>query len=555
MKEAIYHENRFNYCYPLSADTLRVRLRTRKQDVEKVEIFYQNIYDHDPKTKKSQVMELVCQDSLFDYYETSIHVSEGYFKYYFSLLVDTVIFYSQDGFIHEISEKNYFYYPEAHQNDVFSAPEWAQGAMIYQILIDRFANKNRDNDPANVSPWDRLPDNDTRYGGDFQGIIGKLDYIKSLGMDAIYLSPFHLSPSYHKYDITDYMQVESCYGGLRQLKKLIKSAHETGLRIIVDGVFNHCSSKHPLFADLLANQEKSKYRNWFKVHGFPVSESMANYDSFGNLVPAMPKFNTENAEVIKYLTDIAVYWTKTLGIDGWRLDVGDELTHKFLRTFREKVKEINPEILIIGETWNVASSFMQNDQFDTITNYKNRELLLKLVNQDISVRDFIFGINQIRVQYKSVSWPFLLNLVGSHDTIRLATGFQEDGKWLIAFAVALFLEGGFILYYGDETKMEGAEDPDNRRPMNWNLHVDNRILDILHIRQQTGFSRGSIKMETTEQGCLRIIRELDDNKFILVGNLEKKTVSMKCNGQSILFASREDAKTAMRCFDFIILKQ
>ncbi|MBI9008509.1 MAG: alpha-glycosidase [Tenericutes bacterium] len=552
--EAIHHMSGFNYCYPLSKDTLRLRLRTKKNNVDIVTVVYQNVYLHTIDSLKYEAMEKVCSDKYFDYFEKDIFVKEGYFKYYFKLEAEKDIYYCQDGFLDELSEKNYFYYSEAHESNVFNLPQWAKGLAIYQIFIDRFLDGDASNNPANTKSWGEAPDRNTYFGGDFLGIIYKLDYIKSLGMSAIYLSPVHPSPNYHKYDISDYEVIEEYFGGKEKLIELVQKAHKTGLKIILDGVFNHCSIKHIFFQDLLEKQEKSNYVTWFKLHSFPVSLEKGNYDSFGNLVPTMPKFNTSNSEVINYLTNIAAQWTEELDIDGWRLDVGDELSHEFLRTFREKIKAVKADAVIIGESWNISSRFMLGNEFDTLTNYKNRELLFQLVDQKISVKEYIDCIYSIQMQYKSVAIPYLLNLIGSHDTIRIASYYKDYKKWLFAFSLALFLEGGFVLYYGDEKRVEGLEDPDNRRAMNWNVETDKTIQKILQIRQSTEFCKGNFNIEKQYKNCIVITRDSLEGKIRFIGNLQEESLDIEYDNQNILLRSKEDFTNTLRTFDFIIYK-
>lgn len=554
-KEAVFHISGYNDCYPMNQKTMRIRLKTKKNDLEKVVIVYQNVYSHIAETLKRKPMNKFASDQLFDYFESDISLEDGYFKYYFELYSTEQYLFTQDGFLDKINEKNYFYYSEAHQSDVFNIPAWAKGIAIYQVIIDRFYRGNKDTNHKNCKPWKTLPDRNTYYGGDFKGVTKKLDYIKGLGMDAIYLNPVHPALSYHQYDITNYELINEAFGDINALKELIDQAHEKGLKIILDGVFNHCSYQHEFFQDLLKNQEKSEYCNWFKVHDYPVTVEKANYDNFGNLVPIMPKFDTSNEAVIAYLTSVAQHWTESLNIDGWRLDVGDELSHEFLRIFRKKIKSVNPNILIIGESWNIASRFMLGDQFDTVTNYKNRNLILDLVNHKLKPKDFLDRINYIKMQYKSFCHPYLINLIGSHDTIRLASYFKDEKKRIIALIITMFLEGGVILYYGDEAGLLGLDDPDNRRSMNWDLNVEGITKKVLHIRKATEFYKGSFSGEVLPNHCLSMTRTISDGAISFIVNLTKKDIKLEYKDHKILLTNRKQLNEVLKPFDFIILKK
>ena len=315
-KSAVFHMSEHNYCYPVSADTLCVRLRVRSGDCVKVLVYFKNLYDHTNHYYVKE-MELHLSDGINDLYETEITVKEKHFKYYFELHAgDEIYYYTADGFLDTVHESNCFYFPRINRDDLLSNPEWAEGEIIYQVLIDRFHDGDSSNNPPGVKPPGALPDRNTYYGGDFQGIIERLDYIESLGTRIIYLSPLFRSPTYHKYDVADYYRIEEIYGGEEGLLKLVQSAHARGMKIVLDAVFNHCSVENELFQDVIVRGDRSRYRDWFIIESFPVDPENGNYDTFAGRVPSMPRFDTCNREVIEYLVNVAVYWTEKLNIDG-----------------------------------------------------------------------------------------------------------------------------------------------------------------------------------------------------------------------------------------------
>ena len=255
-------------------------------------------------------------------------------------------------------------------------PDWVKHAIFYQIFPDRFHRGERTTHPRGIDfkPWGTPPEEQGFQGGDLYGIVDKLDYLKSLGISAIYLNPIFSSASNHRYHTFDYMQVDPLLGGNEALRELLDSAHSEGIRVVLDGVFNHASRGFWAFHHILEIGVNSPYLDWFTIRDWPQRpyssshEKPMNYAAWANL-PALPKFNTDNPGVRDYLFDVAKFWID-IGIDGWRLDVpGDIDDDSFWREFRQVVKEANPEAYICGEIWHEAARWLQGDQFDAVMNY------------------------------------------------------------------------------------------------------------------------------------------------------------------------------------------
>ncbi len=463
----IVHFSDYLFAYPVAADKINVRIRVRSNVFSEVKVFFKNLYDHGPEIFEKE-MKIILDDGVHALYEATLAVKERHFKYYFELRAGADVFaYTADGIMKNPAPCNYFYYPAVNACDIIAPPAWAEGEIIYQIWIDRFYDGDPLNNPPGVKMWGAPPDRGAYYGGDFAGIIKKLDYLRSLGAKILYLSPLFYSPSYHKYDVADYYKIEEIYGGEEGLKELVDAAHAKGMKIVLDCVFNHCSAENELFRDVIEKGASSPYRDWFYIYDFPVDASRCNYDTFAGAVPEMPRFNTANPEVIAYLTDVARYWTEKLDIDGWRLDVADEVASSFWREFRRKLKAVKPDILIFGEVWNHASKWMQGDQFDTVTNYKYRQWLIEFARGKIDALAFWRKICGNKMLYKTPSFNYLVNLIGSHDTARFRTTVADERIHYLALALTLTFEGMPLIYYGDEVGLEGDEDPDNRRAFPW----------------------------------------------------------------------------------------
>lgn len=218
---------------------------------------------------------------------------------------------------------------------------WLTSAVFYQIFVDRFCCGNKDKDASYVNlKWGDLPSPKSFAGGDLQGIISKLDYLKGLGVTALYLTPIFKSKSNHKYDISDYYRIDEQFGTDEDLAMLVQQAHSRGIKVVLDAVFNHCSEDTTEFQDVVKYGNKSPYFDWFIVDGDKVDTQKGNYRYFG-VCKYMPKYNTSCSSLQNHLIDIATYWIRKYDIDGWRLDVSDEVSHDFWRKFRIAVKRVN----------------------------------------------------------------------------------------------------------------------------------------------------------------------------------------------------------------------
>ncbi|HUT15140.1 MAG TPA: glycoside hydrolase family 13 protein, partial [Anaerolineae bacterium] len=254
----------------------------------------------------------------------------------------------------------------------FITPEWVKDAIFYQIFPDRFASSDAVPKPNNLESWNSAP---TRYGfkgGDLLGVVEHLDYLQDLGISALYLNPIFQSTANHRYHTYDYYRVDPLLGGDAAFRTLLTEAHGRGMRIVLDGVFNHASRGFFQFNHILENGAASPYLDWFTVRGWPLHAYSArqkpNYDAWWGL-HALPKFNVDSPAVREFLLGVARYWIEE-GVDGWRLDVPGEIKDdSFWREFRRQVKRANPDAYIVGEIWSDARHWLRGDQFDAVMNY------------------------------------------------------------------------------------------------------------------------------------------------------------------------------------------
>ncbi|WP_074209062.1 glycoside hydrolase family 13 protein [Fibrobacter sp. UWB11] len=411
----------------------------------------------------------------------------------------------------------------------FSAPAWVKDAVFYQIFPDRFCRSAKYKAVGKFVDWDTLPTRENMFGGNLAGICEKLKYIASLGVNAIYLCPIFKSNSNHRYHTVDYFEIDPVLGTLKDFDKLVKSAHKLGLRVILDGVFNHCSRGFFQFNSLMELGKNSPYVDWFHVHGWPLHaySGKPNYDCWWGY-PALPKFNTDNPDVRDYLFSVGEYWMKR-DIDGWRLDVPNEIDDdSFWQEFRRRIKAINPDAYIVGEIWDEPSRWLQGDQFDGVMNYPLRRAVLAYLFEEKAIELDEFA-NRLQEAFPKNRFGVPMNLLGSHDTIRLASlPCSNLQRVKLALALLFFLPGAPCIYYGDEIGMVGGKDPDNRRTFPWDKFpemqmapVYDYLKSLIALRNKERVLRdGSLEI-AYRAGRLEIIRTLGKKKMTLVVSTAK----------------------------------
>lgn len=353
-------------------------------------------------------------------------------------------------------------------------PEWVQEAVFYEIFPDRFCNGDPSNDPPGTESWGAKPTRENFLGGDLAGICQKLSYLEELGVSAIYLTPIFMAGTNHRYDTWDYLRIDAALGDVAQLKELVTEAHGRRMRVILDGVFNHCGDGFWAFRDLARQGAQSPYKHWFFPAHFPIEQDPPNYQTCGGAA-YLPKLNTQDPDLRRYLLQVATYWLEEVDIDGWRLDVPWKVPLDFWEELRRTVKEVNPEAYLVGEIWRDAGPWL--DVFDGVMNYRLRDHLLDYCVRDaMDAEDFVFESKALLTDHSGAA-PCMMNLLGSHDTPRLLTLCGGDSRRAMLALTALFTAPGApMLYYGDEIGLEGENDPDCRRAMIWEEEQWNRAM-------------------------------------------------------------------------------
>jgi cyclomaltodextrinase / maltogenic alpha-amylase / neopullulanase len=425
-------------------------------------------------------------------------------------------------------------------------PAWGADAVFYQIFPDRFASSERVVKPGPLEPWDAPPTYNGYKGGDLLGIVERLPYLDELGVNALYLTPIFSSASNHRYHTYDYFKVDPLLGGDDALRELLDAAHARGMRVVLDGVFNHSGRGFWPFHHVVENGAQSPYVDWFYIdedvlrtrglRPYPnredmlaieeaagpeehrqgaVSQRQLGYRAWWDL-PALPKLNTNNAHMREHLMQAAEHWLR-FGIDGWRLDVAEEIDAGFWREFRQRVRAVRDDAYIVAEIWREKPQWLTGDTFDALMNYPLTEALLSFtaarqLDMDVVVtqheyRDFVSPMDgpaflkrleHLVTMYRPQNVSALLNLLGSHDTARYVTVAGGDvASYRLALLAIMTLPGAPCIYYGDEVGMEGRHDPDSRRAFPWDESRWNRDL-LSYSRALTALRRSQPELRHGE---------------------------------------------------------
>ncbi|WP_156018976.1 glycoside hydrolase family 13 protein [Streptococcus ruminantium] len=548
-RTALYHRPDSEYAYLYKENQVHLRFRTKFQDVTSIcvhhgdpFIFYQQGYQYQAE------MEKVASDNLFDYWQVELKTDFGRLQYIFELIGrdGQRLLYGEGGPLAASEEKlhsfmNGFKLPYLHELDRCQVPAWVSGTVWYQIFPDRFARGKASEAKQTFREWnpDLAPSPNDFFGGDLAGIIEHLDYLQDLGITGLYLCPIFKAPSNHKYDTSDYYQIDPQFGTNEELKQLVSKAHQRGMRVMLDAVFNHIGYQSKQWQDVLEKGERSIYRDWFHIDRFPLVEEKngqecVNYQTFA-FQKEMPKLNTAHPEVKAYLLDIARFWIEECDIDAWRLDVANEIDHQFWKEFRKTVLSIKPDLFILGEIWHSAQSWLVGDEHHSVMNYPLASAIKSFfLTGELTDKEFIASLNSQRFTYRQQVREVLFNLLDSHDTERISTTAKGDKNAIKAALVALFFQvGSPCIYYGTEVGLSGGEDPDCRKVMPWKKEQQDEellafVTKLIHLRQtyQTIIQNGKFSLKSTEERLLRMTYANEDKSITLYFNQGKEQVSL-----------------------------
>jgi len=622
-RKGLFTDTTANYVTPAQPDpydVVTVRFRTAKNNIDRVLFIYKN---------SSYLMKKVSSDETFDYYEHQFQLTGKKASYHFVVETGRIsAVYDTRGLVKEANEYyNFVIFPG------FKTPEWAKGAVMYQIYVDRFCNGDPFNDVLtdeynyigehvhHVEDWYRYPASmDVRefYGGDLQGVLNKMDYLQDLGVEVIYFNPLFVSPSNHKYDIQDYDYIDPHFGKIVSEKgdlldpgdkdnthasryinrvtnrenleasnqlfiKVVEEAHRRGMRVILDGVFNHCGSfnkwidRERIYENAEGYEKgahiskDSPYKEYFAFNSekWPYNK---DYDGWWGH-DTLPKLNYEGSqELLDYVLKIAAKWVSPpFNADGWRLDVAADLghspefNHHFWQEFRRVVKEANPEAIILAEHYGNTRDWLQGNEWDTVMNYDAfmepiTWFLTGMEKHSDDFREDLLGnaecfwgaMKHHTANFAMPSWEVAMNELSNHDHSRFLTrtnhkvgrtatlgaeaADQDVNKAVFREAVVMQMTwmGAPTIYYGDEAGLCGFTDPDNRRTYPWGREDQEMIAfhrDIIRLRKEHPvLRRGSMKYMDADYNYLAYARFNEEEQcVVLINNNDHqitKTVSV-----------------------------
>lgn len=524
------------YAFALDDTHYIFRLRTGKGEAESVRFYYADRAVMTPKLQFAPLpMEKFRTDRYFDWYEIRLETRFERIAYYFELQngVETLFYY---GDCYEMAgtptRADYFQLPFNHRADRFAAPAWTRDAVVYNIFPDSFAAGKR------LAPNGAPP----CRGGTVRGVTENLDYIASLGFNCIYLNPIFAARSYHRYDTLDYYRIDPHMGAEDDLRDLVRRAHALGIRVILDGVFNHVSSDHPFFRDVLEKGRASRYYSCFyalpETPRLPAAGELPGYTCF-SYVADMPKTNTADPFLRQYFCDIGAYWVRKFDVDGWRLDVANELDDGFLRAFRASVKAAKSDALIVGEVWENAAHYLGGDMLDSAMNYDFRRYCRRFfAEQTVDAETFDTNVSTLLLRYNENALFAQLNLLDSHDVSRfLSLCGGKTERMELAVLLQMTFPGMPCVFYGDEKGLCGESEPEYRRPMEWDAsspleEVYRRMIALR--KTHPALRYGSFHTELACGGVYRYSRVWSGTKITVAMNLGAEPVKAEKRGTLLL---------------------
>ncbi len=562
---SIIHRASESQCYAVDENTIEIKIKTG-YDIDAISIihgdpFQGGILGGDWKWSGEK-------SSISDVYELQYHkvwvirLTPKYkrLKYYFELYSqgESILFF-EDGFMTseqaELPGKvlQCFTMPWLNPIDVPKTPSWARDTIWYQIFPDRFCRGDLTNN-VEALPWaSKMPNNADVYGGDIVGMVSRLDYLKSLGITGIYLNPIFEALATHKYDTTDYFTIDPMFGTNEQFADFVAECHKREIKVMLDGVFNHCGSDFPQWRDVLEKGKRSEYYDWFMINKWPFDQDKdhtndSEFFSFA-FTARMPKLNTNNPEVIEYIAKICEYWIREYDIDGWRLDVANEISHVMCKEIQRRCRAVKKDVYILGEIWHDSINWLLGDEFDSVMNYPLTTVINDFwLNKSLTNKDFEHGINNCYHRYMYQINDVLFNLLDSHDTDRLFYRVNKDiDVFYQQLAVLFTMAGSTSIYYGTEIAMDGGHDPLCRACMPWDEIEQGEHDESIAMLQRLTHMRNTVDACKSQNIRFeygldndRVIEYVKDGRLKVVVNSSDDIVNIKVEEKAVLFSNKYD---------------
>ena len=541
--EALSHSGNYPDVYAKDRKTLVFKLRVSREDMPDCSL----IYCHSDRAMDlNEVrMQPYLWDDLYAYYKVTLCCSRvaRYIKYFFKVQgCDKVqgcetIYFTAYGIQKDLPVRGRFEFTYASRTSTACIPTWCAGRVFYQIFPDRYCNGRVDNDPANSMEWGSTPTPENHMGGDIAGIISRLPYLLGMGIDCIYLNPIFTAKFNHKYASIDYYSIDPQFGTIDEFKELVEKTHELGMHIILDGVFNHVGVDFRPFRDVIEKGTDSEYWDWFHITEYPIELDSRHYECFGGYQD-MPNLNTGNPEVREFILQVMDYWIREYHIDGWRLDVADNVDEGLWTEARYRLKALYPDVLLLGETWGSGRRLLCGNQLDSIMNYVFRDALLDYIAEEkISAEEFNSRIQRMLSDYPDETSRVLMLILDSHDTERFINACGGDKrKQKLGVTFQMLFVGAPSVYYGDEVGLDGNTDPDCRKCMIWEKEKqDEELLSfyqkLIQLRNShVSIREGAYAVNYCRDSIYGFFRYSEDNERVrdiyCVTNASEETVEI-----------------------------
>ena len=554
--------------------TANIRIHTQT-DIADVWLFLE-----DPDLRPMQ-LKCLAETARYKFWEIQVKFNLENVKFSFGATTDKKlnIYYGTSGIANFISpSEKWFYSEENFKRHI--VPDWVYGGVMYQIFPERFNYSDTNSLFEEKVEWGSTPKRLEFQGGDLYGIIDKLDYIKNLNVNILYLNPIFLSGSTHRYDTWDHFKVDPKLGGEKALEKLIDELHARNMKIIFDTSLNHVHPKHFAFQDIIKNGEKSKYKDWFTIYEYPVHLKyrphlyentykvgwdgnekeykkylektfleteipVKNIDDDGPIVepsykswwgvPDMPKINYSCEDARKWALDVTSFWIDNFNIDGWRMDVAKEIDLLFWKDFRKTAKDSNQNVLLFSEIFGDTSQWLQGDMFDGTMNYSFRESMVDyFATKRMNISEFSDSLANLYFMYSFKALSSCQNLLSSHDVKRFLNRCSDDSSIYGPIFMQATFPGIAGIYYGDEIGLNGGNEPNNREAFPWNdegswdINLQNYIREIMNIKSSNNILKyGNFQLLPNQNDAIVFRRALRDKSLLCIFNRSEDQKNIK----------------------------
>ncbi len=503
------------YAYGIDEKHVMIRLRAGRGDLKTCRLYYgDRACRLTPVLFTAKEMQVEARTEEFDYWQ--VELTDPYRRLCYYFLLDDgneQSLYYGDRFTKETVDDRSEYYqlPFNHRADIVAPPQWAQDTVIYNIFPDSFATGHRFISGMETERDYGQEKVHGKLGGTIKGITENIDYLTELGVNAIYINPIFVAGEYHKYDLVDYYHIDPCFGTDEEFGELVQHCHEKGIRVIIDGVFNHCGWHFMAFNDVVEKGEASDYKDWFYRLEYPVvrpedPETYPGYECFG-YERMMPKLALDQEEAADYFCQVGQYWIERYNIDGWRLDVASEINDGFWRKFRAAVKKCKKDAVLIGEVWESAGHWLDGTMFDSTMNYDFRKHCKRFFAEETAdALEFDSRVTDMRMRYRKQTVFSQLNLLDSHDVSRFLSLCKNVRSFRLAVIFQMTFPGMPSVFYGDEAGVTGILEAEYRSPMPWDTLAETDELFYLYQRaiglrkRELILKRGEYRTVTAEKG-------------------------------------------------------